>query len=259
MDTTLTRGIGDNRAPETDPLLERLNEDHRAITKRKDDLLFEADMAPETVGNEDTAKQISDLISEINKHVKSTDKVREGEKAPFLTAGRTVDGFFKGVTEPLEKAAKKLNVPLTTYQRKKADDERRAREETERRAKEEAERAAKEAEAKIAALESSDDLAGAIAAEEASNRAAAEAEKAKREAEAKAAELSRTRSAKGSVASLRTFWNFADLDRATVDLEALRSHLPQDALEKAVRSYISAGGRELRGVRIFEDAKTVVR
>jgi hypothetical protein len=74
-----------------------------------------------------------------------------------------------------------------------------------------------------------------------------------------AAELSRSRGDYGSVASLRTYWDFADLERAALDLETLRSHLPQDALEKAVRSYVKAGGRELRGVRIFENTQAAVR
>tara|TARA_R110000868_G_scaffold350642_4_gene611924 strand:+ start:639 stop:1226 length:588 start_codon:yes stop_codon:yes gene_type:complete len=79
------------------------------------------------------------------------------------------------------------------------------------------------------------------------------------EATAKAADLSRTRGDHGSVSSLRTFWTFSDVERATIDLEVLRHHIPEEALEKAVRSFVKAGGRELAGARIFEDTKTVVR
>lgn len=99
----------------------------------------------------------------------------------------------------------------------------------------------------------------AIAAEERRKKAQADAEKAKKEAEAKAAELSRQRGDMGSVSSLRTFWDFADLDRNALDLEALRQHLPADALEKALRSFIKAGGRELRGARIFQNTQAAVR
>lgn len=38
-----------------------------------------------------------------------------------------------------------------------------------------------------------------------------------------------------------------------------QQHLPHAALHQAVRSYIKAGGRDLRGVRIFEDTTAVVR
>lgn len=73
------------------------------------------------------------------------------------------------------------------------------------------------------------------------------------------AELSRVRGEAGSVSSLRTFWTFRDIDRATIDLDALRQHIPIDALGSAVRSYIDAGGRSLRGVHIFEDQQTTTR
>ena len=63
----------------------------------------------------------------------------------------------------------------------------------------------------------------------------------------------------GSVSSLRTFWDFADLDPDMLDLEALRHHFPAEAREKAVRSFIKAGGRELRGVTIYESTTSVVR
>ena len=49
------------------------------------------------------------------------------------------------------------------------------------------------------------------------------------------------------------------LDRDALDLSTLRPFLPLDALEKAVRGFIRAGGRELKGVRIFENTATSVR
>ena len=54
-------------------------------------------------------------------------------------------------------------------------------------------------------------------------------------------------------------WVFDEIDRASLDLEALRFHIPADGLEKAVRSFIKAGGRELRGTRIFETTAATVR
>lgn len=78
-------------------------------------------------------------------------------------------------------------------------------------------------------------------------------------ADASAAELSRSRGELGSVSSLRTDWVFDSLDRQKLDLETLRAHIPVDALEQAVRSFIRAGGRDLRGVKIFETTTAVVR
>jgi hypothetical protein len=131
------------------------------------------------------------------------------------------------------------------YLRLKAECERRERQERERQARAEAEAAAQR-------IRDEQSLARAIAAE-------AELDTAVREAAAKPAELSRTRGEYGAVASLRTDWTFRDLDRAELDLEMLRQHIPTDGLEKAVRSFIRAGGRTLAGVVIFEETGAVVR
>jgi hypothetical protein len=70
-----------------------------------------------------------------------------------------------------------------------------------------------------------------------------------------AADLSRTRGDYGSVSTLVTHWTFANLDRSKLALEPLRQHIPTDALEQAVRSFIKAGGHELDGVDIIEDTR----
>ncbi len=44
------------------------------------------------------------------------------------------------------------------------------------------------------------------------------------------------------------------VDRDKIDLEALRPYISEDGLIRAVLSYIRAGGRELRGVRIYQDS-----
>lgn len=75
----------------------------------------------------------------------------------------------------------------------------------------------------------------------------------------KPAELARVRGEAGSVSTLRTYWTFDQLERADLDLEALRQHLPADALATAVRGFIAAGGRSLAGVRIYETTETLTR
>ena len=85
------------------------------------------------------------------------------------------------------------------------------------------------------------------------------AERLDKRADANQAELSRTRGELGSVSSLRTDWVHDSVDRSALDLEALRQHIPADALDTAIRSFVRAGGRTLRGARIFEQTPTVVR
>ncbi len=229
------------------------------LLARQAELLAAAERAPAEISDDETAGKVGDFIRQIAACAKAAEGARVAEKEPHLAASRVVDGFFKALTDPLDKAKKGIEARLTTYLRAKAEAERKERERIaaeERSAAEAAAKAAREAEERAQDAVS---LGKAIEAADAAKQAQADAEAASKAAAAKAAELSRNRGDYGSVASLRTFMDFADLDRAALDLEALRQHLPVDALEKAVRSFIKAGGRELRGVRIFENTQAAVR
>ena len=255
MPDTLT-----NRPPENaNPLRDRLAETYADALLRCEELLDGEQRVPNPITSEADAKRVSDYIRDIAKHTKVVEAYRVAEKEPFLESSRTVDGWFKEITEPLKKAKAGVESILTAYQRKKAEQERKAREAAERAAREEAERLRLEAERAAQEAQNEAQLDQAIADADAAQAAQEAAAAAQRAADAKAAELSRTRGSAGAVASLRTFWDFRDMDRAALDLEALRQHLPEPALESAVRSFIKAGGRELAGVVIFENTKTVVR
>ncbi len=163
------------------------------------------------------------------------------------------------------KAKVSLETRQTTYQKAKAAEERRRRAEEERLAREEADRLAREAAAKEQAARDAKSLDDAVAAEEAAQQAAADAEVAAKAAAAKPADLSRTRSDEGAVASLRTWWDHRPknaacvdpVDRDKVDKDLIWPFIPMEALEKAVRGFVKAGGRELAGVVIFENSRTV--
>lgn len=260
------RGPGDNRPPaDADPLRERLTEDHADLLKRRDELLAASERVPATVNNEETAKKVGDFIKQIGAAVKNADTARVAEKEPYLSGGRTVDGFFKVlITDPLAKAKRDIEDRLNQYLRKKTAEERQRREAEKRQRREEADRLAREAREQAdklisESLDSEAALNAAVDAEEVAQQAQADAEVAAKTASANAAEMSRTRGNYGSLASLRTYWDFRDIYREKLNLEELRSHLPLDALEKAVRSYIKAGGRDLSGVTIFENTRTQVR
>ena len=252
--------MGDNNPPDEATLLRAdLESRSEALLKRRDELVAAFARVPAEVADDVTAGRAADFIKQIAAASKNAESTRIAEKEPHLAASRVVDGFFKAITDPLAEIKKKVEARLTAYQRKKADDERRRREEEARLAREAAELASREAAQRANAVNTETDLALAIDAEETAARAANDAALAKADADAKPAELSRTRSDFGSVASLRTTWTFDGLDRSKIDLEALRQHIPEEALEKAVRAFIKAGGRELAGVRIFEHQSTVVR
>lgn len=254
MPDTLTN----NPPADANPLRDRLAEDSAALLARRDELLDGATRVPATIGDDETAGKVADFIKLTTACMKNAEATRVARKEPFLESGRIVDAFYKAVTDPLDKMKRGIEGRLTVWQRAKAEEERRVRAEAERVAREAAEAAAEAARLAERAANDEAQLQRAIEAAERAKQAQADAVVAERAATVKPAELSRTRGEVGAVASLRTFWDFTDLDRDTLDLEALRQHVPADALEKAVRSYVKAGGRQLRGVRIFENTATRV-
>lgn len=248
--------IGDNQPEvEVDPLLERLQENHADLITRRDELLAGIARAPVIINDEETAGKMADFAEQLTKFVKRTDAVHADEKAPFLTAGRTVDNFWHSLKDDIATGKTSLNVVRKKYADAKAAEELRRREELARMAREEAERLEREAAERAAAMENESDLAAAQKAEEDAEQARLDAEKVQKAADAKPAEMGRSRGDYGGLTTLKQFWDFADLDRAKLDLEALRQHIPEEALEKAVRSFIKADGRELAGVRIFENTR----
>lgn len=257
----LSPGPGHNRGPllaTPDEMREDLAHDHSKLIARRDELIEASGRIPD-IDNEDIARRAGDFVKQLMAAMKAAEAARVGAKEPYLEASRAVDGFFRALWDPLDKVKRDVERRLTTFLRVKADAERREREERERQARAaEAERR-READEAAARMQSQRDLDEAVAADERAKQAEADRVKSTKEAEAKAAEMSRTRGEYGSVSSLRTTWTFSDLDRGTLDLEALRPHLPQDGLERAVRSFVKAGGRELTGAHIFETTNATVR
>jgi hypothetical protein len=262
-------GLGHNQPPdEIAELHASLADTNRQLTERRDALLDAGQRVPQAVEDDEGAGRVAEFIKQIAACEKVAEASRVALKEPFLAKGRAVDGFFKKIVDPLVALKRTVNARLTAYQQKKAAAERAAREAEERRQREAAAKAAAEAAAAAASITTEADLSQAIAKEDVAKMAGASAEKAAEVAQAKPAELSRTRGDFGSVASLHTYIAFKDLDRAELDLEALRQHLSSDALEKAVRSYIRANSEALRGrvpahqplkgVHLYEDARSQV-
>ena len=259
MTETATIDKGHNLPDRAQMIRDDLVEIASPLERRRDELLAAVDRVPAEVDSDDLAGKIADFIKQITAAMKSAEAARVAAKEPHLEAGRIVDGMFKKITDPLDGAKRRIEQRLTLWQRKKAEEERRRREQAERAAREEAERAAKEAAERAAAMRVEADLDAALNAEALAAQAAADAERAKKAAEAKAADMSRQCGDYGATASLRTEWVSRVVDRQMIDLETLRPHIALDALEKAVRSFVRAGGRQLVGAEIHEETHTVVR
>lgn len=251
---------GHNNPPsDKEVFLSELEGRHDGLVARRATLIEAAGRAPETIEDAETAGKAADFIKQLTAHEKAADTARTEEKAPFLERGRWIDGWFKGpVVAGIAEVKRSVTQRLTAYQRKVAEEERRRRGEEERRQREEAERARREAEERAKAAETDADLDAAIAAEEQAAQAQAEAERAERASRAAPADLSRQHSASGTVASLRTTWKCTSFSHPEVDLEALRDYLTHADIEKAIRAFVRAGGRELRGATIQEVAETRV-
>ena len=85
------------------------------------------------------------------------------------------------------------------------------------------------------------------------------ARRAEAAARAKSADLTRVRSASGAVATTRTSWAFDITDLDAIPLDKIRPYLARDAIEKALRTAVRFGARDIAGVRIFQDDKATFR
>lgn len=249
-------GIGHNLPPNDSVLLqEALQEKTFALRSRHDELLAAVERIPAECADDETAGKIGDMIKMITACHKSFETQRVGEKEPYLTLGRTVDGFYKKFTEGLEGAKKRATKPLDAYLQKKAEEKRAAEREAARLQRIEADRLAREAEelAQANMTQASDaTLKEAVKMDE-------QATKSDKLADARPAELARTRGDYGSLATLRTTWVGEIVEKSAVDLEALRPFISEDVLQKLINAAVRAGFRELRGVKIYEKSEAQVR
>lgn len=249
-------GIGGNNPPnDADTLQQTLRENHDDQLQHAEKLIAAADRIPSEINDDETAGRAADFIKQVNASKKSLESIRVAEKEPYLNLGRVVDGFFKTVDTKLTGALSKAKMPLDNYTKRKAEAERQRllKEAEEKRIQAEEQAKAAAAMEKAKQGEAANDMMMQATIAEAG------AAKLESMANAKPAAISQTRSESGALASLRTTWVGEITDIATLDLETLRFHLSPDALQKAVNSFMRAGGRELKGARIFEHTETVVR
>ena len=240
--------LGHNLGEPIDDLFDELRARTDEITKTGNRWLTER---PE-IADEDQAAAATVFVKQVNAHKKTIEIARKGRNEPHRDAIKANDTRFHALVRPLDIAAQAVKQALGGYLAKKdaiaAEERRRA--EAEALAKIEAAEAAK----REAAKAEGDVIGNTVRAEEA-EKAAEDATR----AAAKAAEPVAVRSDTGQTASVTKRTTFEIIDHRKVDLEALRLHFTPDVIDRAVRSFIKHGGRELAGVRIFETTTAVVR
>lgn len=260
----MNESLRNDTLPDAVTLRDNLGEKYAELVHRSEELM-DAGGTWQQVTSEEEAKQVSDLRKAFLKLGQHFDAMRKSEKEPFASLARMVDGWFMPRQDKLKAELIRLNSIEIQFLQLKEAAERARREEEAARLRKEAEaklKAAQEEEAKRLAQFTNPNspppktaIEQAMVAAMAADEAAQKAEKA---ALAKPAELSRTRGDLGSVSSLRRRWTGELVDRARLDLEALRDHFATDALNAAIRSWVKAHSGdeqappELKGARVYQ-------
>lgn len=114
----------------------------------------------------------------------------------------------------------------------------------------------KEANAQLAAVTKEASIAGREAENALDDAARADknALKLERKADGKSSDFSRTRG-ESSLSSTSDYWTGHMEDLNTLDLEVLRFHITLDALDKAIKSAVRAGQRQIKGASIYEETR----
>lgn len=254
MTTAAAPAIGHNQGPELS-VTERLTSDYEGFSTKLEAIASEANALPKVIDSDAAVEPFVEVVRKAKALGKLAEDSRKVEKEPHLQAGRDVDAFFKTMTDRLTRMSTSLEARVGEWQREKARREREAREEAERIAREEAERRMREAEeAELAKAPTVQQVEALTSAVEADQRL----QFAEQRASATVTDMGRVRTAAG-VASISSVWRFEVQDAAKIPLDQLRQFIPRPALEQALGAFVRMGGRELPGVRIYEDTKTVIR
>ncbi len=254
----------------------RVSQPHAEYLKKKADEKRRADEEKARAAAELAAQKFKEA-QERERIAEEARKIAEAERARIESEAAAAKAKAEAEAEALREAAAKEAARVQAEIAARAVAEETSRRELQSQlkaaedAKKQAEAAAKEIErAAREAQKESEDKIRELNKEvrdlnRESNRALDEAvrsdktaSKLERAASASLADLSRTRG-DSSMASVSEHWVGSVVNRDLLDLEALREHLPFDALERATQSFVNAGGRVLRGAIITQELKTSVR
>lgn len=203
------------------PLAERLQLDHEALAQQVAAALALEALPP--IFSDDDLPAYSERAKALKEVAGKVEKARKTEKDQILKDGRTIDDFFKSMVLPVTQAADAIVAAINAQQRKMLEERRRADE-----------AARKAAEAAATPFDDPEPVVQMMPV--------------------KAAEAARVVSSSGRVAATAsTVWRHEVTDPTAVPRHYLMIN------EAAIKAAIAGGLREIPGVRIFEDIKTVVR
>lgn len=220
-----------------------------------DGIAARANAAPRVITGPADMDAAASLVKDSKALFKKVETARKEMKQPFLDGGKLVDGHYGALTERLDRIATTFQKAADAYTAQQLELERQRR-------LAEAERIRQEEAAAREMAEAAEEAGKVPMAETMAHMADAagyEARQLEQEATGSAADLVRTVTSSGVLTSAKTPWVHEITDIGEVDLNALRPYLKQDAIDAAIRLAIRQGVRSIRGVRIFQDVKAVIR
>ena len=211
------------------------------LSERVEELDNGSKNVPDKIEDQETADKLTMFLKQISVHGKHIEDSRKASGQPYLDSKRTVDDWFKAYKVKTDKLLSDLKPRLSAWQ---MEQEKIRRAEAQRVADEQAALAAKQA---AEAKTEEDELRAAKSLEQADK------------ADAKVEVIKATVTTESGTAALQMRWTCTSFDRSKLDLEALRAHLGDDAIEKALRSVIRAGTHKVEGAVIEQVATTTIR
>jgi len=195
------------------------------------------------VTNDDEAGRATALAGILADIASGAEKKRVELKEPFLRSGKRVDAAFGAFAEIAKRAKAGVVAMIDTCRREQERMAQEAQAKLEREAREKADAAA------AAAAEGN--LIQAAKLEQQSEAAATRATEAQVQQP--------IRSAYGQTASGRTEWKFEVQDRKRLPPSISTHPKVRDAQDAVIAALIRSGVREIAGVRIYSETKTVIR
>lgn len=203
------------------PLADRLEIEHADLAAKAIEC---ADLVPETlapVTTDEDAGAYAETAKTLKACLAAIETARKKEKDQILKDGRTIDGHFAALSEPVKAAADRVVAAINAFQTRKLEEQRRIQREAEERARKEAE----------AFDEPPPPVAAPVVAKEAA----------------------RVVGFSGTKAAASVKWIHEITDAAQVPREFLMVN------EAAIKAAIAGGRRDIPGVRIFEQVRTAIR
>jgi hypothetical protein len=154
MDAIASPPLGHNNPPDLiEQQREHLRESHTALIARQAELLGMEARLPERCEDDEWEAKLAEAVKACTRFTRNSETTRLDSNEPLRALIAATDGFFKALSDPIDRLKKKMGGLLTDYQREKADRERRRREEEARIAKAKADeeaRLAREEAARVA-------------------------------------------------------------------------------------------------------------